>query len=239
MIHLINQELGTNETPALPSKTVQSASELIGGSGDAPNLLRAISSARHIAPSTLTAAVLKDANQKLLKIPQKYVGELTGSVNADVHCYGYTVDKGVCIWVNMGGPRMAVEAIRAKLGRGDIVSLTPWDAPGVELTAGEGNSSKYTDIFANMQERKFTSLILLHELLAKPNYGGELAHLRPGRRRAASQLQDLRTRSQTRPDSHVSHLARLSLSGWSRRHVHPSNPKPRRTSHFRAPTRRR
>jgi hypothetical protein len=72
----------------------------------------------------------------------------------------------------MGGPRMAVEAIRAKLSKGDIVSCVPWDAPSVELTAGEGNTGMYSAFMQNIPEAKFTSLILCHELLTQPNYGG-------------------------------------------------------------------
>ena len=39
---------------------------------------------------------------------------------------------------------MAVEAIRAKLIKGEIANCVPWDAPAVELTAGEGNTGMYT-----------------------------------------------------------------------------------------------
>jgi hypothetical protein len=67
---------------------------------------------------------------------------------------------------------MAVEAIRAKFSKGEIVNLVPWDAPAIELTAGEGNSGMYTDFLHNIPEAKFTSLILLHEWLTQPNYGG-------------------------------------------------------------------
>jgi hypothetical protein len=68
---------------------------------------------------------------------------------------------------------MAVEAIRAKMSKGDIVNCVPWDAPSIELTAGEGNSSMYTAFMQNIPEAKFTSLILCHELLTDPNYGGK------------------------------------------------------------------
>jgi hypothetical protein len=78
------------------------------------------------------------ANGRAVRIDQAYVGELTGSITGNVWCYGYAVHEGVCVYLNMGGPRMAVEAIRAKLSKGDQVSVVPWDAPSVELTAGEG-----------------------------------------------------------------------------------------------------
>lgn len=109
----------------------------------------------------------------LAAIGQSYVGELTGSITGNVYCFGYAIHDGICVFVNMGGPRMAVEAIRAKLSKGDIVNCTPWDAPAVELTAGEGNSGMYHDFMQNIPEAKFTSLILCHDLLVNPNYGGK------------------------------------------------------------------
>jgi hypothetical protein len=112
------------------------------------------------------------AARNLQSIGQEYVGELTGSITGDVHCYGYAVHTGICIYVSMGGPRMAVEAIRAKLSKGDIVSCAPWDAPSVELTAGEGNSGMYHAYMTNIPEAKFTSLILVHEWAVVPNYNG-------------------------------------------------------------------
>jgi hypothetical protein len=108
----------------------------------------------------------------LVSIGQSCVGELTGSITGQVYCFGFVIHEGICVYVNMGGPRMAVEAIRAKLGRGEIVTLVPWDAPAIELTAGEGNSGMYTDYLQNIPEAKFTSLILVHEWLIQPNYGG-------------------------------------------------------------------
>jgi hypothetical protein len=115
------------------------------------------------AKSQLTPALHPSAGSQkrtLVAIGQTYIGELTGSISGDVHCYGYAIHEGICIFVNMGGPRMAVEAVRAKLSKGDIVSCTPWDAPAIELTAGEGNSGMYHDFMQNISEAKFTSLIL-------------------------------------------------------------------------------
>ncbi|MEQ8676512.1 MAG: hypothetical protein RIC84_25070 [Aggregatilineales bacterium] len=110
--------------------------------------------------------------RNLVRIPQAVCGELTGSITGSVWCYGYGIHDGICVYLNMGGPRMAVEAIRAKLAKGDIVSCVPWDAPSVELTAGEGNTGMYSAFMQNIPEAKFTSLILCHELLTQPNYGG-------------------------------------------------------------------
>ena len=106
-------------------------------------------------------------------IGQSYVGELTGSITGNVYCFGYAIHEGICVFVNMGGPRMAVEAIRAKLSKGDIVNCVPWDAPAIELTAGEGNTGMYHDFMQNIPEAKFTSLILCHDLLVNPKYGGK------------------------------------------------------------------
>ncbi len=112
------------------------------------------------------------ATHVLKAVGHEYVGELTGSISGDVHCYGYAIHEGICVYVSMGGPRMAVEAIRAKLTKGDIVSCAPWDAPSVELTAGEGNSGMYHAYLTNIPEAKFTSLILVHEWAIAPNYNG-------------------------------------------------------------------
>ncbi|QPC83644.1 hypothetical protein G4Y79_04485 [Phototrophicus methaneseepsis] len=109
----------------------------------------------------------------LQRIPQAACGELTGSITGSVWCYGWAVHEGICVYVNCGGPRMAVEAIRAKLAKGDLVNCVPWDAPSIELTAGEGNSGMYSAFMQNIPEAKFTSLILCHELLTIPNYGGK------------------------------------------------------------------
>jgi hypothetical protein len=98
---------------------------------------------------------------------------MTGSITGNVWAYGWAVHEGVCVYLNLGGPRMAVEAIRAKLAKGDTVNLHQWDAPSVELTAGEGNTGMYAAFTQNIPEAKFTSLILLHEQVTQPNYGGK------------------------------------------------------------------
>jgi hypothetical protein len=109
----------------------------------------------------------------LATIAQQYVGELTGDISGNVHCYGYATHNGIMVYLNLGGPHTAVEAIRAKLGKGQSVNLVPWDGPAVELTAGEGQTGKYKDFMQKIPEAKFTSLILAHELLVAPNYGGK------------------------------------------------------------------
>ncbi len=124
-------------------------------------------------PMPVLHTVAAPQKRTLATIGQSYVGELTGSITGNVYCYGYATHDGICVYVNMGGPRMAVEAIRAKFSKGEIVNCVPWDAPAIELTAGEGNSGMYHDFMQNIPEAKFTSLILCHDLLTNPNYGGK------------------------------------------------------------------
>lgn len=109
----------------------------------------------------------------LIRIPQQAVGELTGSIAGDVYCYGYAVHDGVAVYVNMAGPRMAVEAIRAKFAKGGAVNLHRLDAPTLELTAGEGETGKYASYFHNIPSARLTSLILVHEQALEPSYGGK------------------------------------------------------------------
>lgn len=106
-------------------------------------------------------------------VAQEYVGALTGSITGNVHCYGYAVDLGVCVYLNFGGPRMAVEAIRAKFSKGEAVNCVPWNGPTIELKPGEGDTGKYRDYMQNISEARYTSVILLHEQITAPNYGGQ------------------------------------------------------------------
>ncbi len=68
---------------------------------------------------------------------------------------------------------MGAEAIRAKLSKGDQVSVVPPDASAVELTAGEGNSGMYHPYLHYLPEARFASLILVHDWAVTPNYGGK------------------------------------------------------------------
>ncbi|MBI5928192.1 MAG: hypothetical protein HY862_02705 [Chloroflexi bacterium] len=124
---------------------------------------------RQFKPSPVVAVPHKG----LIPIGQQYVGELTGSVTGHVYCFGYAVHEGVLVYLNMGGPRMAVEAIRAKLSKGEIVNLVQWDGPAIELTVGENQTGRYTDFIQHIPEAKFTSCILAHEWVVAPNYGGK------------------------------------------------------------------
>jgi hypothetical protein len=138
-------------------------------SGDPQDAVQsAIQEVKALSPMP-QAVSMPVGNGRLLRINQAYCGELTGSVSGQVFCYGYAIHEGTCVYVNMGGPRTSVEAIRAKLGKGDIVTLVPDDAPAIELTAGEGSSGMYTDYLQTIPEARFTSLILLHEWVVNPN----------------------------------------------------------------------
>ncbi|MEO1646285.1 MAG: hypothetical protein AAFR67_13925, partial [Chloroflexota bacterium] len=125
-------------------------------SSDEPDAVQTAIQQFKSAPVVTT--VVRSQRPTRWQLPQEACGELTGSITGQVWCYGYAVYDGICVFVSMGGPRMAVEAIRAKLSKSDIVNLIPQDAPAIELTAGEGNTGMYTDYLHNMPEAKFTSL---------------------------------------------------------------------------------
>ena len=139
--------------------------------GDDDDIQRAIRQSTQQAPKPATT-IITQAHTGLRRLPMAYVGELTGAVVANVYCYGYAVDQGELIFLNMGGPRSGVEAIRAKLSKGDAVNLIPEDAPAIELTAGEGETGMYTAIMSNISEARFTHCLLVHEKLTDPNYNG-------------------------------------------------------------------
>lgn len=128
---------------------------------------------REVKTQPLVAPTASFNNARIARIEQSFVGELTGSITGQVFCYGWAVHEGVCVYVNMAGPRMGVEAIRAKLSKGDIVSVVPLDAQSVELTAGEGNSGMYHPHLHYLPEARFASLILVHDHAVTPNYGGK------------------------------------------------------------------
>jgi len=140
---------------------------------DADPITTAVRQTRPETMPVLQPTSTTNGRRNLVLIPQSACGELTGSITGNVWCYGFAIHEGVCVYVNFGGPRMAVEAIRAKFSKGDMVNCIQWDAPSIELTAGEGETGKYTAFMQNIPEAKFTSVILCHELLTAPNYGGK------------------------------------------------------------------
>jgi hypothetical protein len=123
-------------------------------------------------PTEPTGLSATHSDSDLMRLPMHYAGQLTGSVTADVFCYGYATDTGTLIYLNMGGPRSGVEAIRGKLSKAHPVNLVPDDAPAMELTPGEEQTGKYTAILHNLSEARFMHCILVHEALIEPNYGG-------------------------------------------------------------------
>jgi hypothetical protein len=158
----IATELETEEIPAIrvvPAPTMPAEGEL-------DDIQQAIRSTK-VEPNT-TALHAETSRKTLATIKQEYVGDLTGSIAGNVMCYGYAIHDSTLIYLSLGGPRMAVEAIRARLLKGEIVNLTPWDAPAIELTAGEGNTGMYTDFSQNITEARFQHTILLHEMLLHP-----------------------------------------------------------------------
>lgn len=140
-------------------------------SGELDAVQTAIRALKSEPVTPMLPAVL--ANGRLTRIQQAYCGEMTGSITGQVFCYGYAVHDGIAAYINMAGPRMAVEAIRAKLSKGEHVTVVPPDAPSIELTAGEGNTGIYHAYLQYLPEARFASLILVHDWAVTPNYGGK------------------------------------------------------------------
>lgn len=157
------------ETEAAASPTIRITKPATSASNDA--IQSAICDFKH--QPTPVSPTLPIERGRLARIGQAYCGEVTGSITGQVFCYGYAVHEGVAIYLNLAGPRMAVEAIRAKLSKGEQVTLVPPDAPSVELTAGEGKSGMYHAYLHYLPEARFASLILVHDWAVAPNYGGK------------------------------------------------------------------
>jgi hypothetical protein len=114
----------------------------------------------------------------LAPIGQAFCGELTGDISGSVYCYGYATYEGVLVYLNYGGPRSGVEAIRAKLAKGQPVNLHPPDGPSIELSPGsdgdgDPDTGRYTAFSQNLSEARFMSQILVHDWLTQPNYQGD------------------------------------------------------------------
>ncbi|MBK9748912.1 MAG: hypothetical protein IPO91_19320 [Chloroflexi bacterium] len=185
LVSLIEQALADDDAPAQPTSVDQPAEPeplpAIRITKPSPlpadgEPLDAVQTALREVQRTPFAPICRSVSSyspgRAVPITQQYCGELTGSITGQVFCYGWAMYEGVCVYVNMGGPRTGVEAIRAKLSKGDIVTVVPDAAPAIELTAGEGNSGMYHDYLHTIPEARFTSLILLHEWVVNPNYSG-------------------------------------------------------------------
>jgi hypothetical protein len=118
------------------------------------------------------------ARTGLAPIGQAFCGELTGDISGSVYCYGFATYEGVLVYLNCGGPRSGVEAIRAKLSKGQPVNLHPPDAPSIELSPGsdgdgDPDTGRYSAFSQNLSEARFMSQILVHDWLTDPNYKGD------------------------------------------------------------------
>ncbi|GAB4528624.1 MAG: hypothetical protein OHK0046_47710 [Anaerolineae bacterium] len=97
-------------------------------------------------------------SEEPLLFPQPYVGNLGNNV----YCYGYAVDEKALAYINVAGPRMAVEAVRGKASSNATLSLASDDSPPLELFPSE---KKYDAYSAYEQDVRLQSLILI----AKPD----------------------------------------------------------------------
>jgi hypothetical protein len=147
--------------------------------GSAPDdeVLSAIQSAATVLKYTSKPAPYRPKSG-IVPIKQEYCGELTGDISGSVYCYGFATFDNVLVYLNMGGPRSGVEAIRAKLSKGQPVNLHPPDAPSIELAPdndadGNANTGMYAAFAQNISEARFMSMILLHEWITEPNYNGD------------------------------------------------------------------
>lgn len=100
-------------------------------------------------------------------ITPTYCGELSGAISGGVHCFGYLRLGSHLVYLNMGGPRMAVEAIRARLSRGEGIHLTPED--GDPITFEVNDMGKFEDYAENMSQHHFQNTLLIHRNMT-PNY---------------------------------------------------------------------
>lgn len=125
-------------------------------------------------------AIVKPATRPqtgLINIPHEFCGELTGDISGSVHCFGYAIYDSTLVYLNFSGPRSGVEAIRAKLAKGQPVNLHPPDTPSIELSPdndadGNPNTGRYTAFTQNIPEARYMSMILLHEWMVEPNCNG-------------------------------------------------------------------
>lgn len=145
--------------------------------GEMDAVQTAIRSAKQQPPTAIVRAATRP-QKGLISIPHEFCGELTGDISGSVHCFGYAIYDGTLIYLNFSGPRSGVEAIRAKLAKGQPVNLHPSDAPSIELATdndadGNPNTGRYTAFAQNIPEARYMSMILLHEWMIEPNYNGK------------------------------------------------------------------
>ena len=158
-------------------RIIEPATRSSNGSAADDEVLSAILSAATVLQYTSKPAPYRPESG-IVPIKQEYCGELSGDISGSVYCYGFATFDNVLVYLNMGGPRSAVEAIRAKLSKGQPVNLHPPGAPSIELVPdndadGNPNTGRYTAFAQNISEARFMSMILLHEWITEPNYHGD------------------------------------------------------------------
>lgn len=172
-MHMPKADPTDPDAEAPPAVRIIQASKLTDDATSDDAVSNAIRHATKIPAASMALTTPAVQTRNVRRIPQACVGELTGSVIANVFCYGFATHAGTLIYLNMGGPRSGVEAIRAKLAKGQAINLVPDEGPSVELTPGEGITGIYTAYINNMSEARFVSMILAHEHWVDPNYGGQ------------------------------------------------------------------
>lgn len=128
--------------------------------------------AEHVPPTDTLETPTHPAKQNK-KFPQHYCGELTGDVTANIFCFGYAIHDDNLQYLNIAGPKMACEAIRAKLNNGQSVFLHPHDnKPSIEMSSGDEKTSQYHVYTHHMPEARYTSMILVHKHAVEPDFSG-------------------------------------------------------------------
>ena len=109
----------------------------------------------------------------VLNLPQAYVGDLSADISGNVYCYGYAKVAGECVFLNLGGPSMSVQAIRAKLLKGGTVQLHHKDGQSIDLQPNRNEMAMYTDYNVNLSESRFLSTLLVHKMVTTPTFDGK------------------------------------------------------------------
>ena len=161
-----------------PKKTFRKVTALAPKRDDnADDIDKAIIQLQQNKPSTsATTGTIKLAGKEL-KLPCNAVGEISATVNSDVLCYGYAIDEGICVYLNLGGPRSGVEAIRATLGQGGVANIIPYNDMALEITPSpdqvdDVRSGQYVAYLQHIPHARFYNTILLHNTIVEPDYDG-------------------------------------------------------------------
>jgi hypothetical protein len=119
------------------------------------------------------------APHKLQPIDQTPIGELSGNISGSVYCYGYGLHDDLTVYLNLGGPTTAVEAIIARLQMGKPVNLNRWDGPALELATNPTPENpqnparvRLETISQYLPDARFRSSILIDRRVADPDCTG-------------------------------------------------------------------